>query len=315
MTPRKADPDAIAAAAAALRAGKLVAFPTETVYGLGADATNGEAVAAIYEAKGRPAFNPLIIHVPDRQAAETIVAFTEAARAVADAFWPGPLTLVLPRRKDCPVSLLAGAGLDTLAVRVPAHDVALALLREAACPVAAPSANPSGEVSPTDAAPVAAALGDAVSMVLDGGRCTVGLESTVLDLTGELPAILRHGGATVEDIAAITGTLAESGTGAEDDPRPASPGRLARHYATRKPLRMKATKTAPDEALLGFGPDAPTAALNLSPTGDLREAAANLFAMMRALDDGPGARIAVMPVPEHGLGRAINDRLRRAAHD
>jgi L-threonylcarbamoyladenylate synthase len=317
MTPRTADDAAIAEAASLLRAGRLVAFPTETVYGLGADATNGEAVAAIFEAKGRPAFNPLIVHVADRAAAERIVAFTDSARALADAFWPGPLTLVLPRRADCPVSLLAGAGLDTLAVRVPAHDVALALIRAAKLPIAAPSANRSGEVSPTEAAHVARSLGDAAAMILDGGRCAVGLESTVLDMTGPRPAILRHGGVTAEEIAAVAGTLAEAGSGADGDPRPASPGRLASHYATRKPLRLNADSAAPDEALLAFGPvpaGGETAVLNLSPEGDLRAAAANLFAMMRALDDGPGARIAAMPVPEDGLGRAINDRLRRAAH-
>jgi L-threonylcarbamoyladenylate synthase len=316
MSLRQADAAAIAEAAALLRAGRLVAFPTETVYGLGADAANGEAVAAVFEAKGRPSFNPLIVHLADAAAAEEIVDFTGPARALAAAFWPGPLTLVLPRRAGCPVSLLAGAGLETLAVRVPDHPVALALIRAAGCPVAAPSANASGAVSPTEAAHVEASLGDAVAMILDGGRCAVGVESTVLDLTGPRPAILRPGGVTAERIEAIAGTLAETRAG--DEAAPSSPGMLARHYATATPLRMEAASAGADEALLAFGPDVPQGAgatLNLSPAGDLREAAANLFAMMRDLDDAGCARIAAMPIPDKGLGRAINDRLRRAAQD
>jgi L-threonylcarbamoyladenylate synthase len=310
---RTATPDTIAEAARLIRAGRLVAFPTETVYGLGADATNGEAVAAVFAAKERPHFNPLIVHVPSLTEAEALVAFDERARALAARFWPGALTFVLPRRPDCPVSLLAGAGLDTLAVRVPAHPVARALLRAAGRPVAAPSANRSGAVSPTTAQHVADSLGDAVALVVDGGPCRVGVESTVLDLTGVRPVVLRPGGVTEEDIVAVCGPL---GHAAPHGGGPRSPGMLARHYATKRPLRLDATGVRPGEALLAFGSDAPAgavASLNLSPAGDLAEAAANLFAMLRALDRPEYRAIAVMPVPCHGLGRAINDRLARAA--
>jgi len=317
-TVRPATPETIAEAARLIRAGRLVAFPTETVYGLGADATNGAAVAAIFVAKDRPSFNPLIIHVATAAEAEALVAFDERARRLAARFWPGALTLVLPRRAGCTVSLLAGAGLDTLAVRAPDHDVALALLRAAGCPVAAPSANRSGAVSPTAAAHVAESLGDAVDLILDGGACTVGVESTVLDLTGAQPVVLRPGGVTDEAIAEIVGPLGRapiSGSG-PDGGGPRSPGMLARHYATTVPLRLDADAVRPGEALLAFGRPLAGAAVmrNLSPSGDLGEAAANLFAMLRDLDrPGAVAGIAVMKVPEHGLGRAINDRLRRAA--
>ena len=294
--------DEIARAAELIRAGKLVAFPTETVYGLGCDATNDRAVAAVFEAKGRPSFNPLIVHVPGRSEAETIASFNAQARTLVEKFWPGPLSLVLKRRPDCRVSLLASAGLDTVAIRAPAHDVARALLAAARVPIAAPSANLSGEVSPTRADHVTARA----DMVLDGGPCPVGLESTVLDLSGAHPAILRPGAVTEEQIAALVGPLAPAGSEIR------SPGMLARHYATRLPLRLNAGEARAGEALLGFGP-APRATLNLSAGADLAEAAANLFAMMRALDAPPHAGIAVMPIPETGLGRAINDRLRRAA--
>jgi L-threonylcarbamoyladenylate synthase len=294
--------DEIARAAELIRAGKLVAFPTETVYGLGCDATNDRAVAAVFEAKGRPSFNPLIVHVPGRSEAETIASFNAQARTLVEKFWPGPLSLVLKRRPDCRVSLLASAGLDTVAIRAPAHDVARALLAAARVPIAAPSANLSGEVSPTRADHVTARA----DMVLDGGPCPVGLESTVLDLSGAHPAILRPGAVTEEQIAALVGPLAPAGSEIR------SPGMLARHYATRLPLRLNASEARPGEALLGFGP-APMATLNLSAGADLAEAAANLFAMMRALDAPPHTGIAVMPIPETGLGRAINDRLRRAA--
>jgi L-threonylcarbamoyladenylate synthase len=305
----------IAAAAELLRTGKLVAFPTETVYGLGGDATNDRAVAAIFATKGRPSFNPLIIHLPNAERARDLVVFDERAQTLAESFWPGPLTLVLPRRPDSPVSLLASAGLDSLAVRVPAHPIALALLQEAACPVAAPSANPSGRVSPTTARHVAehiesGQMAQDVAMVLDGGACTVGVESTVLDLTGERPVLLRPGGVPREALEQHLGPIAVAR--AVDLGGPKSPGMLTSHYAPHLPVRLDAESALDGEALLGFGP-AKDAMLNLSPSGDLAEAAANLFAMLRALDRPTFRGIAVMPIPDVGLGAAINDRLRRAA--
>jgi L-threonylcarbamoyladenylate synthase len=312
--------EAIAAAAAALRDGRLVAFPTETVYGLGGDATNDRAVAAIFALKGRPSFNPLIVHLPDLDAAHRLVAVEARAERLAARFWPGPLTLVLKRREGCPVSLLASAGLDSLAVRAPAHAVAQALLKAAGRPLAAPSANPSGKVSPTTAQHVvdgfAAADTDAgaLAMVLDGGPCAIGLESTVVDLSGDRPVLLRHGGVTEEELTALIGPLAAATI--DDGLAPRAPGQLLSHYAPERPLRLEATTVAPDEALLAFGPNPPAGGAivaNLSPTGDLTEAAANLFALLRRLDRPEVARIAVMKVPERGLGRAINDRLRRAA--
>jgi L-threonylcarbamoyladenylate synthase len=308
-------PESLAAAATALRAGRLVAFPTETVYGLGAAAVDDRAVAAVFAAKRRPRFNPLIVHVAEAAAAASLVAFDARAGRLADACWPGPLTLVLPRTPGCPVSLLAGAGLDSLAIRVPAHPVALALLRAFAGPVVAPSANRSGRVSPTDAPHVAEDFADpegtaAVAMILDGGRCPIGVESTVVDLTGPQARLLRPGGLPAERLAALIGPLAPAESGAALR----SPGQLASHYAPRLPVRLEACSAAPGEALLGFGPATPaSAAANLSPRGDLAEAAANLFAMLRRLDRPGYTGIAVMPVPEAGLGLAINDRLRRAA--
>lgn len=312
---RVATSEAIAEAAQILRAGRLVAFPTETVYGLGANATDDKAVAAIFKAKNRPDFNPLIIHVTDRDAAAQLVAFDDRARLLADQFWPGALTLVLPRQKDCPVSLLAGAGLDTLAVRVPAHPTAQALIAAADLPIAAPSANRSGEVSPTTAEHVAQSLGTAVDLILDDGPCVVGLESTVLDISEISPVLLRPGGVTESDIVASIGPIAATGRG--DGGALRSPGLLSRHYATRIPLRMMAEEIGQNEALLAFGPaplDGAVIVENLSPTGDLTEAAANLFAMMRTLDRPELSGIAVMPIPDEGLGQAINDRLRRAQH-
>jgi L-threonylcarbamoyladenylate synthase len=303
---------AIAEAAAILRAGGLVAFPTETVYGLGADATNSRAVAAIFEAKGRPRFNPLIVHLAEAEAAGELVVLDPAARDLMARYWPGPLTLVLPRGPDCPVSLLCSAGLDSLALRVPGHAVARRLLAETGRPLAAPSANASGEVSPTTAGHVLQSLGGKLPLVLDGGPCPLGLESTVLDLTGAVPALLRPGAVTREELEAFLGPLTEPG--AEGAPK--SPGQLESHYAPALPLRLDAADAGPEEALLAFGPAPPEGAavvLNLSPAGDLAEAAANLFAHLRALDR-PGLKaIAVMPLPEAGLGAAINDRLRRAA--
>ena len=294
-----------------LRAGRLVAFPTETVYGLGGDATNERAVAEIFAAKGRPRFNPLIVHVPGLAEAEALAIFDDRARDVVARFWPGPLTLVLPRRGDCGLSLLASAGLDTVAIRAPAHEVALALLRETGRPLAAPSANRSGRVSPTEPAHVFEELGERVPLILDGGRTPVGLESTVLDLSGETPALLRPGGVILEQLTELLGPIEVS---ANDSPK--SPGMLASHYAPSLPLRLEAVRASPGESLLAFGPKAPSGfaeVLWLSRTGDLSEAAANLFAMLRRLDRPPFTGIAVMPIPEHDLGRAINDRLRRAA--
>ena len=305
-------PEAIAEAGASLRAGGLVVFPTETVYGLGADATNDRAVAAIFRVKSRPRFNPVIAHLAEAEAATELAAFDDRARRLARAFWPGPLSLVLPRRADCPASLLLSAGLDSIAVRVPAHPVARDLLIAAGCPVGAPSANVAGEVSPTRAEHAASSLGTAVDMVLDAGPCRIGLESTVLELTGSTPVLLRPGGATREALEAEIGPVALSDAAG----RPRGPGMLRSHYAPRLPVRLEATGVDADEALLAFGPGAPEGAaetLNLSPAGDLTEAAANLFAMLRALDRPGRAAIAVVPVPEHGLGLAINDRLRRAA--
>jgi L-threonylcarbamoyladenylate synthase len=301
----------IASTAALLRAGRLVAFPTETVYGLGGDATNDRAVAAIFAAKARPRFNPLIVHVRDLAEAERLAVFNEPAHRAALRFWPGPLTLVLPRRPGAGVSLLASAGLDTVAVRVPAHPVAQALLRETGRPIAAPSANRSGRVSPTEAAHVADDLGDDLALILDDGPTPVGLESTVLDLSGEAPALLRPGAVTFE---ALTGLLGPISIPASAVPK--SPGMLSSHYAPRLPVRLAAAEACPGEGLLAFGPNAPPGFAEvqwLSRAGDLAEAAANLFAMLRRLDRPFFTGIAVMPVPEHGLGRAINDRLRRAA--
>src|SRR3984893_501773 len=302
---------AIASAAALLRAGRLVAFPTETVYGIGGDATNDHAVAAIFAAKSRPRFNPLIVHIRDLAEAERLAVFNSPARHAAARFWPGPLTLVLPRQPSAGVSLLASAGLDTVAVRVPAHPVAQALLREAGRPIAAPSATRSGRVSPTEAVHVAEDIGDDVAMILDGGSTPLGLESTVMDLSGEAPALLRPGAGTLEALTELLGPIALPGSGL-----PKSPGMLASHYAPQLPVRVAATEARPGEALLAFGPDAPVGfaeVLWLSRSGDLAEAAANLFAMLRQLDRPSFTGIAVMPIPGHGLGRTINDRLRRAA--
>lgn len=307
----------IAAAAKLIRDGELVALPTETVYGLGADATNERAVAKIFEAKGRPKFNPLISHVTGAEEAKRYVKWNDTADKLAAKFWPGPLTLVLPRAKDSPIALLTTAGLDTVAIRAPAHDMAQALIKEAGRPIAAPSANRSGAVSPTLAAHVAESLGARVKMILDGGPCTIGVESTVLDLTAERPTLLRPGGATREAIEAVIGPIAVSDALPSGDVARKSPGQLASHYAPSIPVRLGATTVSGDEALLAFGPALAGArtTLNLSPAGDLTEAAANLFAHLRALDDQKPSRIAVMPIPETGLGLAINDRLRRAATD
>lgn len=302
----RADGGAIAEAARVLRAGGLVAFPTETVYGLGADAANGRAVARIFEAKGRPRFNPLIVHVRDLADAERHAAFGDVARRLAHAFWPGALTLVLPRRRDCRLSELVSAGLDTVALRVPAHPVAQSLIAASGLAIAAPSANPSGRITATTAEHVARALGGKVDVILDGGPTQLGLESTVVGFDGDKPVLLRAGSLPRERIEAVAGPLA-----APQDDKVQSPGQLLSHYAPRAALRLNANEARPGETLLGFGPSAPKGARNLSPGGDLAEAAANLFAMLHELDT-VGA-IAVMPIPDAGLGEAINDRLRRAA--
>ena len=305
----------ITRAAEKLAAGGLVAFPTETVYGLGADARNDEAVACIFAAKGRPSFNPLIVHLANAAAARNYVNFDARADALAAQFWPGPLTFVLPRRPDCALSLLVSAGLDTVAVRVPAHPLAHDLLARFGGPIAAPSANASGEVSPTRAEHVSASLGARVNLILNGGPCAVGLESTVVDLSGPAPALLRHGAVTLEQLRDALGEV-EDATSPAEGQAPRSPGQLARHYAPRLPLRLNTIDISDDEALIAFGVNAPSGArktANLSPSGDLVEAAANLFATLRELDDPAFRGIAVVPIPEEGLGLAINDRLRRAA--
>ena len=307
----KAETAAIEAAAACLAGGGLVAFPTETVYGLGADARNGKAVARLYAAKGRPAFNPLIAHVGSIEAARRLGRFDGAAEKLANAFWPGPLTLVLPKQPDCAVANLALAGLDSVAVRLPAHPVARALIAAFGGPVVAPSANRSGHVSPTSAAHVLADLRGRIDMVLDAGPCAVGLESTIVACLDE-PTLLRPGGLAREEIERVLGRALAVAAVADD--APIAPGMLASHYAPKAKLRLDAETAEPGEALLAFGP-APKAGvtLNLSPRSDLIEAAANLFSHLRALDASGVQRIAVMTVPHEGLGEAINDRLKRAA--
>ena len=311
---------AVAAAARALAAGGLVAFPTETVYGLGADATNPAAIARLYQAKGRPAFNPLITHVGDLAAAQRIARFDAAALALAYAFWPGPLTLVLPKTRDCAVADLATAGLDTIAIRLPAHPVARDILRSFGGPVVAPSANLSGHVSPTTAAHVEHDLSGRIDLIVDGGPVAVGVESTIVGCF-ETPMLLRPGGLPRGEIERVLGrALAQPPADADSDSgQPLAPGMLASHYAPRTQVRLNAISVEPGEALLAFGPaalpgvDAATAVMNLSARGDLNEAAANLFGYLRTLDTRGAHSIAVMPVPADGLGEAINDRLRRAA--
>ena len=295
-------PAGLQAAVTAIRAGGIVAVPTETVYGLAADARDGAAVARIYAAKGRPSFNPLIVHVPDLGAAERLAVFDDAARSLAAAFWPGPLTLVLPVRADAGIAGLVTAGLDTIAIRVPAHPAMHALLRDSDAPLAAPSANASGGISPTRAAHVAASLGAAVDLILDAGATSAGIESTIVAGT----RILRPGPVTAEQLASF-GIY----PGADDDAITA-PGQLASHYAPRAPVRLNATSAEPDEWLIGFGEVAGDD--SLSATGDLNEAATRLFDALHRADASGRAKIAVAPVPACGLGVAINDRLARAAH-
>jgi L-threonylcarbamoyladenylate synthase len=300
--------DTPAQAAEALRRGELVIVPTETVYGLAADAANPRAVAAVFEAKGRPRFNPLIAHVADLAAARAIAVLDAQALALAEAFWPGPLTLVAPLADAAAVCDLARAGLESVAVRVPAHPLALAMLRLFGRPVVAPSANRSGRPSPTTLADALEETGFAAAAALDGGPCAVGLESSVIAVLGGAPRLLRAGGATRAAIEAVVGPLAEASDAAHR-----SPGRMALHYAPSAPVRLQATGPRPGEAFLAFGPTEVATPFNLSPSGDLREAAANLFAFLRAADRLAPAAIAVAPIPADGLGEAINDRLTRAA--
>jgi L-threonylcarbamoyladenylate synthase len=311
---------AVAAAARCLAEGGLVGFPTETVYGLGADATNPAAIARLYQAKGRPAFNPLIAHVGDLVAARRIGVFDAEATALAEAFWPGPLTLVLPRTNGCAVADLATAGLDTVAIRVPAHPLARKILRTFGGPVVAPSANLSGHVSPTTAAHVHSDLAGRIDLIVDGGAVAVGVESTIVGCF-ETPMLLRPGGLPRGEIERVLGrSLAQPPNDpGSDTSQPLAPGMLASHYAPRTPVRLNAVRVEAGEALLAFGEDvvagvdATTVTMNLSAQGDLNEAAANLFGYLRALDSTRSHAIAVMSVPHHGLGEAINDRLRRAA--
>lgn len=300
-----------------LRSGRLVAVPTETVYGLAADAGNSDAVAGIYEAKERPRFNPLICHIEGIAAAERYGVLNADARLLADSFWPGPLTLVVAKRADAAICDLATAGLETIALRVPAAPIMRALAERLERPLAAPSANRSGRVSPTSAEDVAAELGDRVAMIIDAGRCTIGIESTIIDVSGDQPGLLRPGGIATAELEAVLGhrlAAPQPAPGA-----PAAPGMLASHYAPRARVRLDAEDVAPDEALLAFGPilvggaETAIAVENLSATGDLREAAQNLFRALRRLDDSGVASIAVMSIPDRGLGEAIRDRLVRAA--
>ena len=316
---------AIRKAAACLRAGQLVAFPTETVYGLGADATNGEAVARIFAAKGRPRFNPLIVHVATLEAARRIASFGDLSQRLAEAFWPGGLTLVVERREAAGLSDLVSAGLSSVAIRVPSHPIARRLIEAADLPIAAPSANVSGHVSATTAAHVAADFADpgrpAPAIILDGGAAPVGVESTIVDARGPVPVLLRPGAISLEALEAVADRQFQRdghgrGEGGDEATRPrSSPGQLESHYAPAKAVILDAQHPACGQALLAFGPapahNGPT--FNLSPAGDLVEAASRLFEGLRTLDCTAAEAIAVMAIPEHGLGLAINDRLRRAA--
>lgn len=314
MTIYAANEDAIARAGEIIRAGGIVAMPTETVYGLAGDATNGRAVAAIYAAKGRPSFNPLIVHVGSVEQARTIAELGPVASLLAAAFWPGPLTLVARVRPEAKIAGLVTAGLETVAVRVPAHRIARALLEACGRPLAAPSANTSGRISPTTAQHVAADFGARLEFVLDGGACAHGLESTIVDVSGEGIALLRPGAIAAEDIERVAGVALERR--AVDAHAPTAPGQLVSHYAPRAGVRLGGRDVRAGEALLAFGPDVlegAVAVVNLSESGDLVEAAQNLFAALHTLDASGAKMIAVMPIPETGLGEAINDRLRRAA--
>lgn len=321
---KTATPETIAEAAKIIREGGLVAFPTETVYGLGANATDGKAVAGIFAAKNRPSFNPVISHIAKREDAAKYVEVDARARGLMDAFWPGPLTLILPKKEGSALSDLVSAGLPSIAIRMPNHKVALALIEAAGVPIAAPSANASGEPSATTPNHVVQSLGDNAPFILAGGACDVGLESTVLDLTGAVPTIVRPGAVTLDDLKDYLDNATED---FGEKQKPTSPGQLLKHYAPSVPVRLNAVDIETDEALLAFGSLKfmgvkgggfakdidPSRLRNLSEKGDLHEAASNLFAMLRDLDDGVNTKIAVMNIPSHGLGVAINDRLSRAA--
>lgn len=303
-----ADKAALAQAADALRAGQIVALPTETVYGLAARADSADAVAAIYRAKGRPDFNPLIVHVSDLAGAEALALVDDRARQLAAAFWPGPLTMVLPLRADAPLAAAVTAGLPTVAIRCPAHPVMRAVLADSGLPLAAPSANASGGVSPTTAAHVAASLGDRVGLIVDGGECRAGIESTIIALRADGGwQILRPGPITAEHLAAVLGQGGSAASGETIE----APGQMTSHYAPGKPVRLNARQKVVDEFLISFGDGAGDYALSLS--GDLAEAAARLYAALHAAAAAPQPKVAVAPIPDHGIGAAINDRLRRAA--
>lgn len=316
---KTATPESLSLAAKALQEGELVAIPTETVYGLAADATNGTAVSKIFETKGRPSFNPLISHFHSIAHARDYVDLNDTAKQLADAFWPGPMTLIVPRRADCRISDLTCAGLDTTAIRVPSHPTARAIIKSADRPLAAPSANKSGEPSPTNAMDVAESLGDNAPLIIADGSSDIGLESTVIDVTGDRAVILRHGSITADDIADVLGydVMFSDGT---DTNKPKSPGQVLKHYAPQTPVRLKAFDVNTDEALLAFGSTkfmpvdklSDHRLINLSENGDLYEAASNLFASLRKLDKTGASTIAVMDIPNTGIGIAINDRLKRA---
>ena len=316
MPTEHATDETINRASALICAGDLVAFPTETVYGLGADATSDQAVAKVFAAKGRPDFNPLIVHVPDIATAGMFAVISEDATALAKAFWPGPLTIIMAKKSDTQISARATAGLDTVAIRCPGHPVALKLLQKCGRPIVAPSANRSGHVSPTNATHVAEDLGESLALIIDGGPTSIGLESTVITLVS-FPKILRPGAISQMEIENILGPLnAPTGSETTKTGKIISPGQLASHYAPETAIRLNTNHIEPDEALLAFGPnpvDHEGPMINLSPDGNLDEAAANLFASLRTLDKSGCATIAVMPIPDQGLGEAINDRLKRAA--
>lgn len=316
MTLYAPDAAGLAACVAQLKKGDAIGLPTETVYGLAADACSGAAIARVYELKDRPSFNPLICHVANISMAEKLGVFNAAAKKLADAFWPGPLTLVVPRRADCPVDPLASAGLDTLALRVPAHHVAQQLIADFGGPLVAPSANPSGRLSPSTAAHVTTLMPDI--NVLDGGACTIGVESSIVGCLDDTPLWLRAGGLARADIEAVLATKLVDLPAQDDETAKLAPGRLARHYAPKVELRLNADTAHDDEWLIGFGPDAPKECrFTLSPMGDLSEAAANLFAVLHEADaqaEIAGKKLAIMAIPQSGLGEAVNDRLARAAH-
>ena len=309
------DEDSMAKAVLSLHQGSLVAFPTETVYGLGADARNDKAVASIFDAKGRPAHNPLIIHVKDLATALLYGHFNELALKLAEQFWPGPMTLVVPRLKGAGLSSLVSAELETIALRVPANEIAHAVLEAFDGPIAAPSANRSGLLSPTEPEHVEEMLADHVALILDGGPCERGIESTIIGFDDGLAVVLRSGTLTIEQIEAVSGIKTQIANSVSDPDKLTAPGQLSSHYAPNARLRLEATSAGEQEMMLAFGPDAPKdrPGVNLSPTGDLVEAAANLYAYLHLLDDTEIDTIAVMSIPDKGLGVAINDRLRRAA--